>query len=451
MRQAQERGDMTRGVIWKQMLTFFFPIMLGTLFQQLYNTADAIVVGTYAGKEALAAVGGSTAQIYNLLIGFFVGLASGASVIISQYFGAEDEDGVRRALHTGMALAVAAGLAMTVLGLLFAPHVLRWMNTPEAVMVNSAAYLRIVFLAMVPAMIYNVGSGVMRALGDSHRPLYFLIAASLTNVALDLLFVVGFRMGIRGVAIATSLSQLLSAVLVLIWLCRGADGAKLDLRALRFDRAIMLNTLRIGLPTGLQSVMYTVSNMIITTTINGFGTETVAAWVALGKVDGMFWMINNAFGITVMTFVGQNYGARQYDRSRRGIRVCSGLSTGAALAFSAIFYAFATPLFRLFTKDAEVIRIALVMMGAITPWYFLFVPVEMISGALRGMGDTLVPTLITAFGTCLLRVLWMFLVVPGWHTVYATSISYPITWAVTATAFIIYYFMVRRRMMPAAR
>ncbi|MBE5806851.1 MAG: MATE family efflux transporter [Clostridiales bacterium] len=450
MGRSHGSGDMTQGVIWRQLLSFFFPILLGTLFQQLYNTADAIVVGRFVGKEALASVGGSTAQIYNLLIGFFVGLSSGASVIISQFFGANDERGVHRALHTAMALSVAAGLVMTALGLIFAPGLLRLMNTPEDILEHSTDYLRIVFLAMVPAMIYNVGSGVLRALGDSRRPLMFLIASCLSNVALDIVFVIVFGMGVSGVAIATSLAQCLSAVLVLATLAGGHAGAKLVWREIRFDGRILRDTLRIGLPSGLQSVLYTVSNMIITSTINGFGTSTVAAWVSLGKVDGMFWMINNAFGIAIMTFVGQNYGARQYERIRKGLVTCAGMSTLAALAFSAFFFALHRQLFGLFTNDPEVLAIAAVMMGAITPWYFLFVPVEMISGALRGMGNTLIPTAITAIGVCLFRVMWMYVVVPGWHTVYAISISYPITWAITAAAFIVYYRFERKKLVVRA-
>jgi len=303
---------------------------------------------------------------------------------------------------------------------------------------------------MVPAMIYNVGSGVLRALGDSRRPLMFLIASCLSNVALDIVFVIVFGMGVSGVAIATSLAQCLSAVLVLATLAGGHAGAKLVWREIRFDGRILRDTLRIGLPSGLQSVLYTVSNMIITSTINGFGTSTVAAWVSLGKVDGMFWMINNAFGIAIMTFVGQNYGARQYERIRKGLVTCAGMSTLAALAFSAFFFALHRQLFGLFTNDPEVLAIAAVMMGAITPWYFLFVPVEMISGALRGMGNTLIPTAITAIGVCLFRVMWMYVVVPGWHTVYAISISYPITWAITAAAFIVYYRFERKKLVVRA-
>ena len=359
-----EKNGIIEGVIWRQLLAFFFPILLGTLFQQLYNTVDAVVVGRFAGKAALAAVGGSAAQILNLLIGFFVGLSSGATVIVSQFFGAEDAPGISRAVHTAMWLALAAGLGWSVLG----------------------------------------------------------------------------------VAVATALAQLAAALLVWVSLCRAKGSYRMDPRALRADRALLKRTVQIGLPAGLQSVMYALSNMIITATINGFGTSTVAAWVTLGKVDGMYWMINNAFGVSVMTFAGQNYGARRLDRAERSLFVCGGLNLAAAAAFSTAFFAFARPVYSLFTRDPEVIDIALEMMRHITPWYFLFVPIEMISGALRGMGRTLVPTMITAVGICVYRVIWMFAVVPAWHEIRAIAISYPISWVMTAAAFIAYYPFARRRL-----
>jgi len=444
--QNTEKNQIIEGVIWRQLLAFFFPILLGTLFQQLYNTVDAVVVGRFAGKAALAAVGGSAAQILNLLIGFFVGLSSGATVIVSQFFGAEDRDGVSRAVHTALWLALAAGLAMTALGLAFAPTLLRWMNTPADTMADSARYLRIVFLSMVPAMVFNVGSGVLRAVGDSRRPLRFLMAACLVNVALDLLFVVAFHWSVTGVAIATSLAQLAAGALVWRHLCRTGDSYRLKPRAIRPDGALLRRTVQIGLPSGLQSVMYALSNMIITATINGFGTSTVAAWVTLGKVDGLFWMINGAFGVSIMTFAGQNYGARRLDRAEKSLFVCSGLALATAWAFSALFFLFARPVYSVFTRDAEVMTIALEMMRQITPWYFLFVPIEMISGALRGMGRTLVPTMITAFGICVYRVIWMFTVVPAWHVLRAITLSYPISWVMTGLAFLVYYPFARRKL-----
>ena len=302
--QKQLRNGIVEGVIWKELLKFFFPIMLGTLFQQLYNTVDTVVVGQFVGSAAVAAVGGSSAQILSLILGFFVGVSSGATVIVSQYFGCRDEKGVSDAVHTGLMLAIFGGAIMTVLGLVCAPTLLNWMDTPADTLEDSAMYLRIVFLSMIPSMLYNVGSSILRAVGDSKSPLIFLIVCCLLNVALDLLFVIVFKMGVAGVAIATSLAQLASGLLVCWSLMRSKECYRLELKKLRIQRQVMRDTIRIGLPTGLQSMMYTLSNMIITTAINGFGTSVAAAWVVLGKLDGMNWMIVNAFGVAVMTFAG---------------------------------------------------------------------------------------------------------------------------------------------------
>lgn len=436
------------GVIWKGLLKFFFPIMLGTLFQQLYNTVDAVVVGQFVGTQALAAVGGSSSQIVNLFIGFFVGLSSGATVIVSQYFGAREDKGVSRAVHTAMALAFIAGAVMTVVGLVLAPAMLEIMNTTEDTIADSTLYLRIVFLSMIPSMVYNVGSSILRAIGDSRSPLYFLAAACLVNVVLDLAFVLIFRMGVAGVAIATSIAQAVSAVLVFVALCRAKGSYRIIPREIRPERELLARTVRIGLPTGLQSVLYAVSNIIITTSINGFGTDTVAAWVAFGKVDALFWLILSAFGVAIMTFVGQNYGARKFDRVHKSLKVALAIAAVTSIVYGAVLLLVGQYVFRLFTNDQTVMDVAIYMMMCMVPGYVLYVPIELISGALRGMGDTLIPTVITAVGICALRVLWIFAVVPLWHDILAITISYPISWLLTSAAFILYYARVRRKLLP---
>ena len=436
------------GVIWKGLLKFFFPIMLGTLFQQLYNTVDAVVVGQFVGTQALAAVGGSSSQIVNLFIGFFVGLSSGATVIVSQYFGAREDKGVSRAVHTAMALAFIAGAIMTVVGLVLAPAMLEIMNTTEDTIADSTLYLRIVFLSMIPSMVYNVGSSILRAIGDSRSPLYFLAAACLVNVVLDLAFVLIFHMGVAGVAIATSIAQAVSAVLVFVALCRAKGSYRIIPREIRPERELLARTVRIGLPTGLQSVLYAVSNIIITTSINGFGTDTVAAWVAFGKVDALFWLILSAFGVAIMTFVGQNYGARKFDRVHKSLKVALAIAAVTSIVYGAVLLLVGQYVFRLFTNDQTVMDVAIYMMMCMVPGYVLYVPIELISGALRGMGDTLIPTVITAVGICALRVLWIFAVVPLWHDILAITISYPISWLLTSAAFILYYARVRRKLLP---
>lgn len=447
-RVAKSSNNITEGVIWKGILAFFFPIMLGTLFQQMYNTVDAVIVGRFVGKEALASVGGSAAQILSLLTGLFVGISSGATVIVSQFYGAKDDEGVSRAVHTAVALAIVGGAVLTAIGLGFAPTLLRWMNTPADTVAGSTKYIRIIFAAMIPSMVYNMGSGVLRAVGDSKSPLYFLIVCCLVNVVLDLVFVLWLNMGVAGVAVATAIAQLISAVLVCRALGRAKDSYRLNLRRLSMDQLLLKRTMKIGLPAGLQQMMYSLSNTIITTTINGFGTATVAAWVALGKLDGMFWMILGAFGVSVTTFVGQNYGAGKYDRVRKSIRVCTVLTLLASWTFGILCLLFGKPVFRLFSSEAEVLEIAAKMLLYMSPCYWLFVPIEMTSGSLRGMGDTVIPTCITAMGICVFRTIWMFTVVPFWHEILAIVISYPISWIMTSAAFIVYYNLVKKRLMP---
>lgn len=351
-REKQPVNGITEGVIWKQLLLFFFPIMLGTFFQQLYNTADAIIVGKFVGKEALAAVGGTTGTLISLLVGFFVGLSSGASVIISQFFGARRGEDVSRAVHTTVMLAIVSGAMLTVLGVLTSEKVLLLMGTPPEVMVYAMPYIRIYFLGMIPSLIYNIGSGILRAVGDSRRPLAFLICATMTNVVMDVIFVLGMNGGVAGAAAATVASQLMSAVLVVATLRRSPFAYRLRLRKLRLHGDMLRHIVRIGLPAGMQSVMYSLSNIIIQAGVNGFGTDVMAAWTAYGKMDGLYWMTISAFGVAITTFAGQNFGARQYDRMKKSVNVCLSISAGTTVVLSAVMIFVARPLLALFTDDA---------------------------------------------------------------------------------------------------
>ena len=432
-------NGITDGVIWEQLLLFFFPIVLGTFFQQLYNTADAIIVGKFVGKEALAAVGGTTGTLINLLVGFFVGLSSGASVIISQFYGARKADDVSRAVHTTMALAVTSGALLTVTGILFSEKVLWMMGTPAEVMEYAVTYIRIYFLGMIPSLIYNIGSGILRAVGDSRRPLFFLIAATMTNIVLDIVLVLGLNMGVAGAALATILSQVVSAVLVMFTLCRSPQVYRVQLKKIRFYGDMFNLIVRIGLPAGLQSVMYSISNLIIQATLNGFGTDTMAAYTAYGKIDGMYWMVINAFGVAITTFVGQNFGARLYERMKKSINICLAMSAGATLLLSFIMIAVARPLLELFSDDAQVIEIGLSIVHLIVPTYITYIFIEVLSGALRGAGDSLIPTIMTLTGVCLLRLFWVMVIVPAHHELNVLLLSYPITWIVTSAMFVVYY------------
>ena len=435
----QNSGDITQGVIWKQLLAFFFPLWFGTFFQQLYNTVDTVVVGRFVGKTALAAVG-STGVVVNLTVGVFTGLASGAVVIIAQHYGARRGPEVFRSVHTAMLLSLLLGAFFMAAGFLLTPWSLRAMGTTEEALPGAILYQRIYFLGMIPNVVYNMGTGVLRAVGDARRPLYFLIAASLCNIVLDLVLVVGFGLAVLGVALATVLSQLLSAVLVVLSLMRSQGQAyQLFPRQLRLYGAPLKDAMRVGVPAALQSVMYSASNIVIQAAINSFGTDAGAAWTAYGKMDVIFWMSINAMALAITTFAGQNYGAGQYDRLKKGVRVSVGMSAGFTVLLSTAMTVFARPILSIFSPDPDVLEIGVAMVRFLAPCYITYILVELLPGAIRGAGRSMVPMLISVFGVCVLRLVWLFTVVPAHHTIEAVELSYPITWAVTSAAVLIYY------------
>lgn len=434
-----KQTDILTGSIPRQLLAFFLPIWFGTLFQQLYNTADTLIVGNFVGTNALAAVG-ATGAFVNLLVGLFVGLCSGAGVVVAQSYGAKDLEAVDRQIHTALVFSVVIGAMLTVVGLLSAEPVLRLMGTPAEILGDAALYLRLYFLGMIPQILYNMGTNILRAAGDSKRPLYFLIVASLVNIVLDIVFVAIFHWGVAGAALATVLSQIASAVLTLRCLA-GSQGMPWHLSAakLRMERPILMAICRIGIPAAAQSALYNISNMVIQSCMNGFGTSTIAAWGVYGKIDFVFWMTVNSLGISITTFAGQNFGAQLYDRVRRSVRVCLAMAAGITLCISVVFYFAAEPLFRLFSQDPEVIAVGVEMMHVLVPAYLTYVCIEILSGALRGCGDVRVPTLITVFGVCGLRILWLLVAVPVWHSVTTVELSYPITWTLASLLFVVYY------------
>lgn len=455
MRQtAKEKGNgainqITEGVIWKQLLLFFFPIVAGTFFQQLYNTVDTLVVGRYVGTNALAAVGGSAAQFINLIVGFFTGLTAGATVTISQYYGARHDQALKESLHCAYAFSIIGSIVISIIGILLTPTMLRLMNTSPETLADATNYLRIYFCGILFVFIYNMGSAILRAVGDSKRPLYFLIICCVVNIVLDLLLVVVFQLGVIGVAAATLISQAVSAILVTRALMRSEGGLKLSLKDIRLYPAMLRNQLRIGLPGGLQSCMYNVSNVIIQASINSFGTSTTAASAAYIKLDAFYWMINNAFGIAITTFVGQNFGANKKDRIGRSIRDCFLMDCSVTILISVLIVSFAGPLFRFFTTDPEVIEIGRHMAQIVSPFYLAFVPIEILAGSLRGMSNVMVPTLLTLGGVCVLRLVWVFAAVPLNPSVATLYFSYPLTWTVTSILFFIYFAVVWRKYRAA--
>lgn len=435
---SQITNQITEGVIWKQLLRFFFPILLGTLFQQLYNTVDTVIVGRFVGTQALAAVG-STGALVNLLNGFFIGLSSGATVLLSQFYGAGDHQRTQDSLHTGMALSLILGLIITGLGVFAAPWILVKMGTPDTCLYDAQTYIRLYFTGALASMVYNMGSGILRAMGDSRRPLIFLAIACIVNIFMDLLCVVVLKMGVSGAAIATVSSQFLSAVLVVTVLLRLPKDLRLEAKKLRLEGYLLKRILYVGVPAGLQFVTFDLANVLIQSGINSFGDVTIAAWTAYGKTDALTWQISGAFGVSITTFVGQNFGAQKYGRIRQSVRVCLGMSIALVGALSILITTFRAFLLGIYTTDPAVIQAGAYLMAIIVPFNAVFMPVEIFGGAMRGTGYSIMPTCITCGCICVFRVIWIFTVVSRFHRVELLAAAYPISWVLCATVFIITY------------
>lgn len=437
METGSASRQITEGVIWKQILRFFFPILLGTFFQQMYNTVDTIIVGRFVSTQALAAVG-TTGPLVSMINGFFTGLSSGATVILAQFFGANDRKGVDNALHTGFALSLMLGLLVTAVGCLLGPGILVWMKTPEECLPMSAEYIRIYFAGALASVVYNMEAGILRAMGDSRRPVYSLIAACLVNIVMDILLVVVLGMGVAGAALATVLSQVISA-LILLWILLREKEYPLVLSRLHLDGKLLKRILYIGIPAGLQFVTFDLSNTLIQSGINSFGPVVMAAWTAYGKTDALVWMVSGAFGVAITTFVGQNFGAQRYDRVRQSVRVCLGMSIGTVGTLSLLMLLFRRFILGIYTADPGVIDSGAYMMSIIVPFEAVFMPVEIFAGTLRGVGDSVKPTLITCLCVCVVRVVWLATAVRAHHTLFMLCLCYPMTWVLAATVFTVVY------------
>lgn len=433
------KATLTEGSIGKQLLKFFLPIMFGTFFQQLYNTVDAIVVGRFVGSDALAAVGGSAGMIVSLIVGFFVGLTAGASVIVSQFFGSGDRQMVSKSMHTIYAFSIIGSFVISIVGYLLAPALLEMMNTPVDIFEDSLLYLRVFLLGIVFMFVYNTGSSLLRAIGDSRRPLNYLIVCCIINIVLDILFVAVFHMGVLGAAVATLIALAVSSVLVTKALVNSKELCDFSLRDIRIDWDTLKTQIYIGFPGGVQSSMYSLSNMILQVAVNGIGTNAAAAWTTLAKMDAIYWMVGGSLGTALTTIVGQNYGAGKMDRVKKSVSIGLGMYYAFAIVILVALMAFQRPLFSLFTDNQAVIEIAVSCFSIMAPFYILFSFIEIYSCALRGMGDVVIPTIMTMVGICGFRVLWSIFVVPMSPSMELISWSYPYSWALTSMCFIIYY------------
>ena len=438
MENTIKKGLMTEGVIWKELLFFSIPLLLGNLFQQLYNTVDSIIVGNFCGKNALAAVGSSN-PIINLLVSFFMGLSIGAGVIISRYFGARDQEKLHDAVHTSIALTLAAGIFMTIFGYLASPLVLELVGTPAKVMDNSVLYLQVYFLGILGVMLYNMGSGILRAIGDSKNPLYFLIISSLTNIVLDLLFVVTFNMGIAGAAWATLISQCLSAVLTMILLVRSKAEYRVILKDIKMKKDMLISIIRIGLPSGIQNAIVSFSNVIVQKNINSFGASAMAGCGSYTKIDGFAILPVMSFSMAMTTFVGQNMGAKKYDRVKQGAKTGMIMSCSITAAIALILFLFAPNILRIFSDDKQVLYYGILMMRTVVPGYLFLAISHALSGVIRGAGLTTVPMIVMVCCWCFLRMAWILCMMPIFHDIRVVFWGYTLTWLASCICMYAYY------------
>lgn len=442
----QYEMDMCSGPILRKMLMFALPLMLSSILQLLFNAADIVVVGKFAGDNSLAAVGSNTALI-NLLTNLFIGLSIGANVVAARHYGAKAWDDLRRTVHTAMLLSMLSGALLLVLGVIGAEQMLIWMQTPEEVLPLATVYLRIYFLGMISTMVYNFGSALLRAVGDTKRPLYFLLCAGIINVILNLLFVIGFQMDVMGVAIATVISETVSALLVLRCLVKEKGGIHLELRAMRIDRKKMLQILRIGLPAGFQGVVFALSNVVIQSSVNIFGNIVVAGNSAAANLEGFVYMAMNAFYQTTLSFVSQNYGAGEQKRINRIVLLGEAcvIVTGTLLGNMVVF--FGNDLLQIYSNNPEVIAAGMVRLHYISMIYALCGIMDVMVGALRGIGYSIMPMIVSIVGVCVLRLIWLATVfqIPESHKIETVYLSYPVTWILTSLVYIVFFVWIRIR------
>ena len=443
MKKYTKNLNLTEGKIWKVLLRFILPIFLGTLFQSLYNTIDAIIVGRFAGKEAVAAIE-SVLSFHRLPVSFFIGLSSGATIIISQYFGANKKEDISKAAHTAILFAMSGGLLLSILSCVFSPFFIELIKVPKEISDQAQIYTIICFSGIVASMIYNIGSGILRALGDSKTPFYILILSNILNIILDLILVKVFKLGVIGVGVATLISEIVSAILIFIILTKTNLDCKIYINKIYFYKKYVKEIFRLGLPIGVQSVLYPISNTIIQSSINTFGVNSIAAWAISGKLDFLIWTVSDAFSIAVSTFVAQNYGAEKHQRARDGIKVALIMSMIAIFVISFTLYLYNKPLAYFLIDDKNIVDLTSKIIKLIAPLYFIYVIGDVLSGAIRGIGDTFNPMIINIFGICICRVLWIFFIVPLNPTFFMVLYGFIVSWIITALMYIMYVVYKRK-------
>ena len=441
--------DMCSGPFVKKILGFYIPLMLSGVLQLLFNAADIVVVGRFAGSNALAAVG-STSSLINMMVNFFMGLSIGVNVLVARYFGANQKKELSEMVHTAILTSVVSGFVLLVLGVLVSGPALRLMGTPEDVIKHSTLYMRIYFCGMPFFMAYNFGAAILRAVGDTKRPLYYLTLAGVINVVLNLIFVIVFHWGVAGVATATAISQAVSASLVIRCLIQTNADYQVDLHKLRIDKDKMFKMMQIGLPAGLQSSLFSISNVLIQSSVNSFGSIAMAGNTAASNIEGFVYTSMNAFSQTVVSFTGQNYGAKKYKNIAKILLICQAMVMIVGLVLGNAAYLGSGILLRLYSTDPDVIKFGMLRMSIICCSYCLCGMMDTMVGSLRGLGCSVMPTIVSLTGACLFRVVWIYTVFAHYKTLTCLYTSYPISWTLTCTAHAVCFAVVYRKLLKRA-
>ncbi len=440
--------DMCSGPLLSKIVMFALPLMCSGVLQLLFNAADIIVVGRYTGSTALAAVG-STTSLINLLVNLFIGLSVGANVVIARSYGAGDMDAVHKGVHTSILMAGVSGFVMIFVGIALSRPMLEWMGTPADVIDQATIYLRIYFVGMPAVLLYNFGAAILRSIGDTRRPLYFLTIV--VNVALNLLFVIRFSMGVAGVALATIISQAISALLILYCLMHTTGACCLMISELRIHKEQLADILRIGLPAGLQGVIFNISNVMIQSSVNSFGSAVMAGNTAASNIEGFVYTSMNAVYQTAMSFVSQNIGACNFKRVDRTLMECLALVSAVGIVLGNGAYLLGHQLLGIYTPDAQVVTYGLYRLSVVSTTYFLCGVMDVLAGTIRGLGYSVLPMLVSLTGACLLRIVWLMTIFQWERTQLCLYISYPVSWALTAGVHLVCYFTVRKKAFEKAR
>lgn len=437
-RGARVQHPMTEGPIWKGLIYFAIPIFMGNLFQQLYNTADTLIVGNFLGKEALAAVSSSGNLIF-MMVGFLQGMAMGAGVLIAKHYGAKDYQRMRTAIHTDLAFALVAGIALTIVGVLVTPTILQWMGTPENVLPNSVAYFRTYFLGSLASFLYNVCTGILQAVGNSRYPLYCLIVSSLVNVGLDILFVGVLGFGVASAAAATVIAQIISASLCAVKLLTTTEPYRVSVREIRLELPVLRQIVNLGLPSGVQNSVIAFANVLVQANINAFGDSAMAGCGSYSKLEGFAFLPVTCFSMALSTFVSQNLGAKQHDRVKKGAKLGMICAVCTAECIGVLFWIFAPSLIGLFNDDPNVVQFGVMQMRVISLFYGLLALNHCMAGILRGAGKAMIPMMVMLASWCLLRVTYITIMVRTFGHIAVIFSAYPVTWTVSAIIFAIYY------------